>query len=407
MKSASRCFCCMLKIGWGLTYPSKTAKAPWGHSQLLQVHTFTTTTKPFRTSPWTCCGDGDGATSPRHGGGGGVPDRSTRSRCMQAQDGPTGMNDQDTSTFGSSSATTTLAPTATREELPVKVLVIGVTGGIGSGKSTACRMLVSDLCGEGVGQSGSANTSSLSSNTDEVNSFSNIAPAVHLDADSIAHGLYRPNSPAAHAIVQAFGPEVVVKTTGEVNRPALGAIIFNNPSARKKLEQIVWPLAKEEVWKRIQYFAAINATQLTSFRGSETGNTQIAIMGRNNSDSTSRLVPIVIVEAALLLEAGWDDFLDALWVVTASRDVALQRLVNGPRAMNKEDAERRMAAQEERPGLSASSLEQHVQQGVVTAIIDNSGSTDALRQALREALHRTVQIWLEKESKNDTKDENH
>ncbi|KAL7560066.1 hypothetical protein ACA910_016127 [Epithemia clementina (nom. ined.)] len=376
MKSASRCFCCMLKIGWGLTYPSKTAKAPWGHSQLLQVHTFTTTTKPFRTSPWTCCGDGDGATSPRHGGGGGVPDRSTRSRCMQAQDGPTGMNDQDTSTFGSSSATTTLAPTATREELPVKVLVIGVTGGIGSGKSTACRMLVSDLC-------------------------------VHLDADSIAHGLYRPNSPAAHAIVQAFGPEVVVKTTGEVNRPALGAIIFNNPSARKKLEQIVWPLAKEEVWKRIQYFAAINATQLTSFRGSETGNTQIAIMGRNNSDSTSRLVPIVIVEAALLLEAGWDDFLDALWVVTASRDVALQRLVNGPRAMNKEDAERRMAAQEERPGLSASSLEQHVQQGVVTAIIDNSGSTDALRQALREALHRTVQIWLEKESKNDTKDENH
>ena len=268
-----------------------------------------------------------------------------------------------------------------KDLLPMNVLVIGVSGGIGSGKSTACRMLVSELCGNN-----SWSETDNSNTGDDKTAFVE-APAVHLDADSIAHGLYQPNGPVVEAIVNAFGPQVVVEATGEVNRPVLGAIIFNDPSARKKLEEIVWPLTRQEVWKRIESFAT--ATSKASAMKDDDA------VSSSTSGGDSR-VPIVIVEAALLLEAGWEDFLDALWVITASRDVALERLVNGPRQMAMDDAERRMIAQEERPGLSPSSLEHELQRGIVTEVIDNSRTTDDLRCALQDALEKAKQIWREK-----------
>ena len=277
-------------------------------------------------------------------------------------------------------------------DLPVDVLIIGITGGIGSGKSTACRMVVSDLCANATNK------------TDSSPSMAAPAAAVHLDADSIAHGLYQRNSPVVTAIVNAFGPDVVLDT-GEVNRPALGALIFNNVTARKQLEQIVWPLTRQEVWKRIQSFAIThsNATssnydRTTSTTQSQAGTDDCREQETSTSKSTPTSVvvpPIIIVEAALLLEAGWDDMLDALWVITASREVALDRLVHGPRALTLEDAQRRMAAQESRPGMSHDSLEQEVKRGVVTAMVNNNGTPGELRHALNEALNGAKLAWCQ------------
>lgn len=81
--------------------------------------------------------------------------------------------------------------------------VLGVMGGIGSGKSTACQLLVSeiDVCKE------------------------------RIDADKIAHEVYLPGSAVLTEIVDEFGASLVLPETGELNRKALGQIVFGDPKA--------------------------------------------------------------------------------------------------------------------------------------------------------------------------------
>lgn len=75
--------------------------------------------------------------------------------------------------------------------------VLGICGGIGSGKSTAAKLLVSEC-----------------------------SCLVHLDADALAHSVYSPGSQAVHDIAAAFGPDVLVEGTFEIDRKKLGAIVF-------------------------------------------------------------------------------------------------------------------------------------------------------------------------------------
>jgi dephospho-CoA kinase len=92
------------------------------------------------------------------------------------------------------------------------VLRIGLTGGIGSGKSTVSRL----LAGRG---------------------------AVVIDADLIAREVVEPGSPGLAAVVEAFG-EHVLTADGSLDRAALAALVFADPEARRRLDAIVHPLVR-------------------------------------------------------------------------------------------------------------------------------------------------------------------
>ena len=211
--------------------------------------------------------------------------------------------------------------------------VLGVCGGIGSGKSSACQSLVSQ-----------------------------IPHAVHLDADVLAHAVYAPQSPVLREIVEAFGQEDLLLEDGSLNRPKLGSLVFGDPSALRQLERLVWPHVKALLQAKL--------------------------------DDDHRDAPLVVIEAAVLLDANWLDLLDGLWVVRVPRPIALHRLVED-RGLPLEQAEQRLDAQESRRGMG--NLEEELRAGTVTAVIDNAGSLEDLREALRTTLE-DEKAWYVKES---------
>jgi len=143
------------------------------------------------------------------------------------------------------------------------VIVIGLTGGIASGKSTAARY----LAGKGA----------------------------HLiDADQLGHRAYEPGMPANLAIVDTFGDDVR-SDDGTIDRRALGAKVFGDPPALKRLTDIVWPEIRRMAEAQIANIKA------------DTPNA------------------IVVLEAAVLLEAEWEAAVDQIWVVLVEPDLAVER----------------------------------------------------------------------------------
>lgn len=162
------------------------------------------------------------------------------------------------------------------------MVVVGLTGGIGSGKSTVAAML---------GERG----------------------AVVVDADAIARQAVEPGRPAYQAVVDRFGPAVVT-LDGAIDRSGLAAVVFGDPVARRELEAIVHPAVRAGVAERVAVEAAAGTA-------------------------------VVVVEIPLLAEspaarAG----LEAVIVVDCPEDVAVERLVEH-RRMVAADARARVAAQ--------------------------------------------------------------
>ena len=124
------------------------------------------------------------------------------------------------------------------------------------------------------------------------------------DADKVAHSVYEPGNPARSEIVQAFGPSVVNPNDDSINRPALGAIVFSDPAKMKQLECIVWPHTQKLVEAQVQRVL------------------------RHPPPDASTKRPIVIVEAAMLLEADWNGWMDGVWFVCANPEIALPRIVS-------------------------------------------------------------------------------
>lgn len=103
----------------------------------------------------------------------------------------------------------------------------------------------------------------------------------------------------------------------------------------------------------------------------------------NDAEDKRIKYPVIVLEAAVLLDAGWDDLLDGVWVIRAPHQAAVDRLVEN-RSFTKEDAEKRMEAQKTRRGID--NVDEEVKNGVVTAIIENTGGVDELKAALLEKL---------------------
>ncbi len=191
--------------------------------------------------------------------------------------------------------------------------LIGLTGGIGSGKSTVATILA-DL------------------------------GAHVIDADTIGHEVYLPGTEGWERVAGAFGRGIVAPD-GTIDRRQLGARVFADPAALRRLNALVHPLIGEEIRRRI-------------------AAAQAAADGR----------PIV-VEAAIMLEAGWR-FFDRIWVVVVDRDTAVVRCT-ASRALTREDVERRIDAQ-----MSNAERRQ-----AADLVIDNNGSLAELRAQVEKAWH--------------------
>jgi dephospho-CoA kinase len=198
------------------------------------------------------------------------------------------------------------------------ITVIGLTGGIGSGKSTAARLL---------GEFG----------------------AEVIDADQVGHRIYLPETPAWREIVEAFGEEVLAADRS-IDRRKLGPIVFSDVQALQTLNRIT----HGKIYAYLQG--------------------QIDYMRQHIPD---RLV--VVVEAAILLEAGWHALVDQLWVVAATEEVVIARL----------QASKRFTAEQVRARINAQ-LSNDARIAQADRVIWNNGSLQELRLAMEAAWHELV-----------------
>jgi dephospho-CoA kinase len=191
----------------------------------------------------------------------------------------------------------------------VSKYLIGLTGNIATGKSTVAKML------QELG-------------------------ATVIDADALVHELQRKGTATFDAIVVAFGPGILDRA-GELDRKALGSIVFADPAQLRLLESILHPAVLIESMRRI-------------------------------NEATT---PVVVYEAIKLIEAGRAEMCDALWVVTARYEVQLERLMRD-RQMSETEARQRIDAQ--------SPQSEKIRRA--TVVIDNSGALDETRQQVESAL---------------------
>ncbi len=191
--------------------------------------------------------------------------------------------------------------------------VIGLTGNIATGKSTVARMLA---------QRG----------------------ACVIDCDKLAHEGMRAGTPVHRAIVARFG-EGVLADDGEIDRRALGAIVFAEPSALADLEALVHPWVLQEARRRV---AACGA-------------------------------PVAVIEAIKLFEAHLHADCDEVWVVTAPRAVQMARLM-GQRGLAEGEAARRIDAQSAQESKAARA----------DLVIENGGSLEALQAQVAAAWERLM-----------------
>ena len=141
--------------------------------------------------------------------------------------------------------------------------VIGLTGGIGSGKSTVSQLLAE-------------------------------LGAVIIDADKVGHEAFRPDTTAWREVVATFDKQIIT-ADGTIDRDKLGAIVFGNSEARARLNQIMHPRIYDTV-----------KAQLDEYRGQG--------------------ITLAVLEAPLLLEAGWTSLVNKIWVTTAPEATVLKRL---------------------------------------------------------------------------------
>ena len=180
---------------------------------------------------------------------------------------------------------------------------VGLTGGVASGKSTVSAILAE-------------------------------LGAVVIDADALAREVVARGTPGLDAVVAEFGPALLTPE-GDLDRPAMGRLVFGDEGARKRLEAIIHPLV-------IERMAALEAA----------------------ADEDD----VVVHDIPLLAEGGRADTFDAVVVVDAPRDLQVERMLS-ERGWTREDAESRIAAQATREQRRA----------IATHVIDNNGSLEELR----------------------------
>lgn len=135
--------------------------------------------------------------------------------------------------------------------------IIGLSGGICSGKS-----LVTEIC-------------------------RNLGGYI-INADILGHQAYVQGTECYNDLIQTFGTDII-SSDGSVNRKVLGSIVFNDESKMKLLNSLVWPRIRKMIEDEINKLKEVAE------------------------------VKMVVVEAAILIEAGWSDLVDEIWVIDVNR----------------------------------------------------------------------------------------
>lgn len=187
--------------------------------------------------------------------------------------------------------------------------VIGLTGGVGTGKSTVSQYL------QELG-------------------------AVLLDADKVGHESYRPHTPTWKDLVAAFGRDIL-QPNEEIDRKKLGTIVFSDPKQLARLNGIVHPRMREMMREKLE---------------------QLRKQG----------VQVVVLEAAILIEANWTPLVDEVWVMDVTEEAVVRRLQkrNG---WSEEQIRARMRSQMPREERLAKA----------DVVVNTDGSLDEVRERVR------------------------
>lgn len=191
----------------------------------------------------------------------------------------------------------------------MKPWILGITGGVGCGKSTVLELLQQDYHAEVI------------------------------QADLVARELMEPGQAIFRQVVGHFGQEIL--ENGQINRPKLASVIFQDEEKRKLLNHLTHPSVKQEILRRI------TSSQSTFF----------------------------VVEAALLLEDRYDLICDEIWYIYAEESVRIERLM-ASRGYTKKRCQDMIASQKPESEFRAACQE----------TIDNSDSLEATQQQLRSLL---------------------
>jgi dephospho-CoA kinase len=193
------------------------------------------------------------------------------------------------------------------------MLLVGLTGGLGAGKSTVARML---------GDRG----------------------AVVIDADDLSRRALEPGSRAYQQVCDLFGDEVI-EPSGVLDRSAIARRVFGDESLRRALESITHP----EVFRLL-------AEEVETLRGTDS---------------------VVVFDAPLLVESGFQRACDVVVVVTAPEAVQVAR-VRESRRMSEEDARARLRAQ----------IDPADREAAADVVIANDGTIEELGR-------RVDQVWAD------------
>ena len=191
------------------------------------------------------------------------------------------------------------------------MVVIGLTGGIGAGKSEVSRI----LAGHG---------------------------AVIIDTALLGHEAYAPGTAPWRAVVQAFGRDILLPDA-QIDRKILGDIVFSDPEALDQLNGIMRPALNSMITERIR-------------------------------DAGRQGYRVVVLDSATLVEAGWTEYADEVWLTTAPRDTIFERLRKRSGLSIKAIVER-----------MESQLSDEERRAHADVVIENDGTLTDLRNAV-EAL---------------------
>jgi len=194
--------------------------------------------------------------------------------------------------------------------------VIGLTGGIGSGKSTVAQFLAE-------------------------------LGAVVLDADKVGHVAFKLGTEAWREVVAAFGRQILTPD-GEIDRRKLGEVVFGNPEALLRLNQIMHP----QIGKMVK-------AQFEEYR--------------------RQGVRVVVLEIPLLLETGGTSLVDEVWVTVASESTVLRRLEERS-GLSRQQSLARIRSQ-----MSNEERVKHADE-----VINNDDSLDELKAKVKELWQKLV-----------------
>ena len=185
------------------------------------------------------------------------------------------------------------------------MLKIGLTGGIGTGKSSVTE------------------------------AFQSLGAAV-INADLLGHDAYLPGTIGFEEVVTEFGQDIV-GSDGQIDRKKLGPIVFSDSSKMDRLNEIMHPLIRDLIEERL-----------------------VTLESNQNK--------VAVVEAAILIEAGWKSLFDEIWVVISDPEEVINRL--GVRnGLSREDAVKRIDSQ--------MSNDERIEHGDV--VVENTGSMEDLQ----------------------------